>query len=1046
MAETIVAVPAAELDRLIYVAIAGARDDAETDLLAGLARYVVERQPEVSAAVLRSAIMELRDAIDAHRPARANDLARNSSLLMSRLLTRVVPVLVTPLVREAARDYTRAFFRSHRAGTALRRQVAPLDLQFDQFGQVERFRREIWRELYDQARAGAAVAEAVDSGPIAESLGVQTTQHAVAMLDVTGLEPLRQFVLDRIQPDGGIIVARQDLDDMLASGGATMTGLAGEYAANMRMLNTAQQDNEEGTGTPEPLPDPEEDSDFEKAIKEAEKKQKELDEILDKAAKGVKGVFGALSYAATLFGDDDLATSIDEYATILAKMVSATRDFAEAAISVAKAIEKLDEVTFDQILLGAGIGFNVAIIAVAIRLSGLLGKSKPPTQVILEQLQEIRKQIVALRDEMRVRFDRIEKRLNKMYLGLLDQLAEMDFDLGQIEGNVDELQVALYDLHAELQRLATDLHAFLEAANRRDLIEAINGSLGFRERTGEDLSLEDFRDGRDRVLQLGQRPRQGCAAGRPGRARLHRRRHPRRGHRAAAGDERQLPARVPGRAARAPAAVRGADGQPVRLDRRGGGVRATARGVAGPDGVGGPGTGTRRGRRGARQQPVQDHRLRRPVRRTRRALPGLVGHAAGGDRRVRGRVPGRRGRPAARASTCSVASTRSRRGTRWTPASTTCGVVTVARSTSRTTRSRCRRVSVGFDYSALRPLMIASNLSGSKIVGIATGLSELTSCVSARWDVQEVGTGPGPNVRVVYRLHFTVNIRYGSTLVFQHAYETAETMQLLVPRTQFENGTFDPASRQDPHALLVGTKNLWAKIDTFPATHGVLNASAIAATAALVQAKLVLLQRAFYAQVSQRFVRAGDPIQRAGQVLDGSKLIWQAYVTAGLPLRIEANETLRSLLYGSDAILSGSDAEGADSLLDDVQDLYAFFSGRTEDPPADNIAARITTLALDRAGRLTDLLAEIVRDIERDRRARAAGRLRADPAAVAAAHGLIGADGRPLDKLRARMRRAGGGAVFAHNGRKASIRPNLGRLRAQRTRWLFAQFGNPPQC
>ena len=85
MAESSVVVPAAELDRLIYVAIAGARDDAETDLLAGLARHVVERQPDVSAAELTSAIVELRDAIVAHRPAREADLARNTSLLMSRL-------------------------------------------------------------------------------------------------------------------------------------------------------------------------------------------------------------------------------------------------------------------------------------------------------------------------------------------------------------------------------------------------------------------------------------------------------------------------------------------------------------------------------------------------------------------------------------------------------------------------------------------------------------------------------------------------------------------------------------------------------------------------------------------------------------------------------------------------------------------------------------------------------------------------------------------------------------------------------------------------
>jgi hypothetical protein len=40
-----------------------------------------------------------------------------------------------------------------------------------------------------------------------------------------------------------------------------------------------------------------------------------------------------------------------------------------------------------------------------------------------------------------------------------------------------------------------------------------------------------------------------------------------------------------------------------------------------------------------------------------------------------------------------------------------------------------------------------------------------------------------------------------------------------------------------------------------------------------VQQKLVLLQRAFCAQVSQRFVRAGDAIQQAGQVLTGSRLL-----------------------------------------------------------------------------------------------------------------------------------------------------------------------------
>jgi hypothetical protein len=214
-------------------------------------------------------------------------------------------------------------------------------------------------------------------------------------------------------------------------------------------------------------------------------------------------MLGLLSAAAGQLGDGDLATSIDEYVTILTKMLDATRDFADAAISIAKAIKGLDDVSADQILLGAGLGFTFAMIAVAIQISGLFGKPKPATQVILEQLLEIRKQIVDLRDEMRVRFDRIEKRLNKMYVGLLNRLAEMDFDLGQIEGNVDELQLALYDLHSELQRLNRNVHAFLEAAHRRELVEAINGFLRFRDRTGEDLSLQDFRTAENEFFSWG---------------------------------------------------------------------------------------------------------------------------------------------------------------------------------------------------------------------------------------------------------------------------------------------------------------------------------------------------------------------------------------------------------------------------------------------------------------------------------------------------------------------------------------------------------------
>jgi hypothetical protein len=96
---------------------------------------------------------------------------------------------------------------------------------------------------------------------------------------------------------------------------------------------------------------------------------------------------------------------------------------------------------------------------------------------------------------MRVRFDRIERRLNEMYAGIVERLAEIDFDLGEIAGNIDDLQLSLYRLHARLQRLNRDVHAFLDAEGRLPLVEALNGFLNFEELTGQPLDFDGFREG-----------------------------------------------------------------------------------------------------------------------------------------------------------------------------------------------------------------------------------------------------------------------------------------------------------------------------------------------------------------------------------------------------------------------------------------------------------------------------------------------------------------------------------------------------------------------
>ena len=83
-------------------------------------------------------------------------------------------------------------------------------------------------------------------------------------------------------------------------------------------------------------------------------------------------------------------------------------------------------------------------------------------------------------------------------------------------------------------------------------------------------------------------------------------------------------------------------------------------------------------------------------------------------------------------------------------------------------------------------------------------------------------------------------------------------------------------------------------------------------------------------------------------------------VVSGLPLSLRANEILRSLLFGGNAILAGTDRDGEDGLLDDLRDIYVLFATRDDDPPPENITAEVRSLALARLGRLSELVSGIL--------------------------------------------------------------------------------------
>lgn len=89
---------------------------------------------------------------------------------------------------------------------------------------------------------------------------------------------------------------------------------------------------------------------------------------------------------------------------------------------------------------------------------------------------------------MHDRFDRVDQALNKIYETLNDRFDKIDLQLGRLNANVEEIQRSLFGLQADIDRLEKNLYSFLNAGFRRDLKEAINGAIDYRQRTGVQMS------------------------------------------------------------------------------------------------------------------------------------------------------------------------------------------------------------------------------------------------------------------------------------------------------------------------------------------------------------------------------------------------------------------------------------------------------------------------------------------------------------------------------------------------------------------------------
>ena len=159
--------------------------------------------------------------------------------------------------------------------------------------------------------------------------------------------------------------------------------------------------------------------------------------------------------------------------------------------STVQIVDSLNKFAAADALTSIALSGNV--LGAAMNVVSLFKRQGPsPDQQILRGIAEIKTMLNQIRGEMHTRFDRVDKSLNKIYETMTDRFNQINLTLGELQGDVDEIQRTLLDVQADVHRLERKVFAFLDAGFRRDLNEQINLVIGYRETFGQPIPWSTY--------------------------------------------------------------------------------------------------------------------------------------------------------------------------------------------------------------------------------------------------------------------------------------------------------------------------------------------------------------------------------------------------------------------------------------------------------------------------------------------------------------------------------------------------------------------------
>ncbi len=966
--ESVIVLPPQQVTRRIYSSVALSKTDARLHILAGSAYFLGKANPSLSAAQLTAELNTLASALNA-APAGSTQNVRSPLVgRMIRILNAVEPTLsATSPAGVALREYARKLLGSMRVEMDQQRQLTSITPYVDRYIDAEAFIAQSWADLFDLCQSNVELASVVNDGSIGTTLAVRTTNTTQQMLTQYPIEPLRTTVLAHLQADGSLTMTMSDVRALATDVGQRTMDAANSYAQVVYDLNTAQQNHrnthnlQSVTATARTTAE----NNLKTAIDTATARNAALDFTYKDWKAGASTLLTIGADLATLSGERTFASHLTKFRQAMELTFDALVTYADTAIKTAKMIGGLANLGATGVDIIATTLFTGNLVGVLFKVINLMSPSSGPQTdpVLLAQLRKIETLVTQIKNQMNVRFDVIDKKLNIIYAEMLRQFRQINWDTGELTGNVAELQEALFRIQSDLNRVDRNVYEYFDDINRDPFQLAVVTYLGWDARnpsypmpyvgTYTDAEGTFFKwatDDSQQVIAAGSFSRATAEFEEDGVLE------------ALTSREvayninylNEFPARKMGlpllwssRLASPTYWTTGASAYAQLTEEQS--AHAAVQQTRHPA-IADVGTNLKSAFRNLRQKQLFSNLHQR-----------YLAHWAKVKEQIGSAETTWKQNPSLNMSTLDLWN-----GPNQLPTShflaqeqdvPRCdGKPIVINGTIHNLRTNFAR----WNHDALRPFMVGHNLTHG----------QLGACHEAQWifvRTERVVISEYNKIyatRYYYRLQVKIHLRYtyndGTATktenVYTHVFDPpVEESQVFQPD---KPASWDPNTYFATDAYVVTNWNN-GKIFSVAPFNTYLNDALRTRVSNEVTSLLYGKRREFYRHIAARTKQLGDGVNIAAGRLSGSKLLWESYVVLGLPATLESNEVVRGLLYGVDALPTGWDVYllndtnplAEDQQLDDLEDIYWFF-GTAAEPPQQNILVTLDGVLVERANRL----------------------------------------------------------------------------------------------